>query len=215
MADLISPANFEFFSRYLLAGYIIMAIRSRYAVGERPRLGDSIFEAVVLSLINQFVFHLLFSITEHFLPVSSLGQRTLFFSEVLALPVVLGTLIGINLSKGWNRAVLRRLSMPVQAPIRRAYDHAFSENATPRYIIVTYADGTTVQGYYGERSLAANDATRSDIYLERLYDVSEDGQWYEKLPQRGCLLTLDGLRSIEFLISEETEDAQVRPYPAD
>lgn len=215
MVDLISPANFDFFARFLLAGYLIMSIRSRFAVGERPRLSEAIFEVVALSLLNQLVFQGVYSLATLAFPVASLPVRALFFIEVLGFPVVLGWLVGVNLSKGWNRAILRRLSMPAQTPIRRAYDHAFGENATPRYLILTYADGTTVRGYYGERSLAANDATRSDIYLERLYDVSDDGQWYEKLPQRGGLLTQDGLRSIEFLIPEETDDDPIRSDAAD
>jgi hypothetical protein len=215
MTDLITPANFEFFARYLLAGYIITAVRSRYAVGERPRLGDWLFEAVVLSLLNQFVFFLLLHAAALFLPVASFDARVLFFAEVLALPLALGWLAGINLAKGWNQAVLRRLSMPVQAPIRRAYDHAFADDAAGRFVILSFQDGTKVYGYFGERSLAANDGERSDIFLERLYDVSDDGQWYEKLPHRSGLMMLDGLRSIEFMLPEEGRDAPNRTDASD
>jgi hypothetical protein len=165
--------------------------------------------------LNQFVFFLLLHAAALFLPVASFDARVLFFAEVLALPLALGWLAGINLAKGWNQAVLRRLSMPVQAPIRRAYDHAFADDAAGRFVILSFQDGTKVYGYFGERSLAANDGERSDIFLERLYDVSDDGQWYEKLPHRSGLMMLDGLRSIEFMLPEEGRDAPNRTDASD
>lgn len=215
MGSLITPDNFEFFARYLLAGFIIMSVRARYAVGERAKVGEALVDAVILSLLNQLIFQFISWLASQIVPIADVPEQALFYIEVLVLPILLGFLIGLNLSKGWNRALLRRLSMPVQSPARRAYDHAFSENALPSYVILTYEDGTKVHGYYGEGSLAANDATRSDIYLERLYDVRDDGQWYEQSPSRSGLLMLNGLRSIEFLTLEETENAQERTDVAD
>lgn len=69
----------------------------------------------------------------------------------------------------------------------------------PGFVIVSYEDGTTVRGYFGERSLAATDSERSDIFLERLYLEGEGGQWTEVEPGRSGLLNLKGVRSIEFL----------------
>lgn len=206
MIDLISPANFDFFARFLLAGLIIISIRSRFVVGERPRLTEMLVEAVILSLINQLVFLLLTSLAGFFIPQLALPLRLSFFLEVLALPVVLGSLFGWNLSRGWNESLLRRLSMPVQNPTRRAYDFAFTQHDREGFVILTYADGMQVHGYFGENSLAASDPQRSDIYLERLYDVDEAGQWQEKTPPSGALLMLDGIRSIEFLEPEVAED---------
>jgi Family of unknown function (DUF6338) len=206
MIDLISPTNFDFFARFLLAGLIIISIRSRFVVGERPRLAEMLVEAVILSLINQLAFALIASLLSFLVPNLTIPSRLAFFLEVLALPVLLGSLFGWNLSQGWNQSLLRRLSMPVQNPTRRAYDFAFTQNVTEGFVILTYVDGTVVYGYYGENSLAASDPQRSDIYLERLYDVGADGQWFEKTPSRGALLMLDGIRSIEFLEPERARD---------
>ena len=56
MVDLIDPANFEFFARYFLAGFILASVRSRYVLGERPKAAEFIFESVILSLLNQMCF---------------------------------------------------------------------------------------------------------------------------------------------------------------
>lgn len=212
MNQLITPANFDFFARYLLAGLIVISVRSRFVVGERPKLAEQLLEAVVLSLINQLVFKLLVWVGALLALPVHLPPDALFFAEVLVLPVLLGALFGWNLSRGWNRSLLRRLSMPVQNPVRRAYDFAFGRPRPPGWVIVSFADGTVVHGFFGEESLAASDGDRSDIYLERLYSVSDDGQWTEIVPRRAALLALEGMRSIEFLEMEGeregTDDAQ-------
>lgn len=204
MTDLLNPGNFDFFARYLLAGFIVIWVRSAFVMGERPRLGEMIVEAVVLSLVNQLAFTVLDWLWSLALPPMDV-PKTSFLFEVLVLPALLGVAFGLSLSRGWNRALLRRLSMPVQNPIRRAYDFAFLQNRSEGFVIVTYADGTKVYGYFGEFSLAASGQDRGDLYLERIYDIGEDGQWYESSPPRGALLILDDLRSIEFLDPERGE----------
>lgn len=209
MVDLINPGNFDFFARFLLAGLIIIWIRSAFAVGERPRLSEMAVEAVVLSLVNQLVFQTItWLIPLLGLPVPT--DRPALLAEVLVLPALLGFAFGLSLSRGWNHAILRRLSMPIQSPRRRAYDFAFTVNEVESFVIVTYDDGTRVHGYYGENSLAANDAERSDLYLERIYEVQDDGQWFEMAPSRSVLLSLGGMRSIEFLEPERISDEQAR-----
>ncbi len=208
MQGLLTPTNFEFFAKYLLAGFIIMAVRARFVVGERPKVAEQFVEAVILSLVNQLVFLVLFWIGSWVAPLGKVPQQALFFVEVLVVPVLLGWAFGANLEKGWNQAVLRRLSMPIQNPTRRAYDHALMLNSAGGFVILTYADGTKVYGLYGSNSLAATDTARSDIYLERLYDVDDTGRWYEQIPPRSGLLILEGLRSLEFLNPEEAQDGR-------
>ncbi len=198
-------ATFEFFARFVLSGFMIIWVRSAFVMGDRPRLAEMAVEAVILSLLNQLAFLLATSAFSLF-TLPSVPPRLLLLLEVLVLPALLGTAFGLSLMRGWNRAVLRRLSMPIQNPIRRAHDFAFLQNATERFVIVTYADGTRVHGFYGQNSLAANDAGRSDLYLERLYDIDDEGQWYEQKPPRSGLLSLTGARSIEFLELKEAND---------
>lgn len=209
MLDFLSPSNFDFFARFFLSGFIIFSVRSRYVLGEKPKATEVIFESIILSLLNQLVFLILapsVSYLSGFLPVALIqttsalsGGRTAFFAEILVLPALLGVLFGAVLRRGWNSAILRRLAMPVVHPTRRAYDFAFGDNRQESFVIVTYADGTTVFGFVGADSLAASDGERSDLYLERLYDVREDGTWVATIPAKSALLVLRDLRTIEFI----------------
>lgn len=205
MADLIDPTSFDFFARYFLAGFIIIYFRSLFVVGGTANLSDSLIQAVILSLVNQLIFQIIISTFSTIAaPVIASVPRAVFFAEVLFLPTVIGLLVGWSLSTSWNLSLLRWLSIPIRHPARRAYDFAFTRDETDRFMILTYADGTTVYAYFGENSFASTDGNRSDIYFERIYDVASDGQWAEKVPSRGALLSLQDLRSIEFLEPERT-----------
>lgn len=217
MVDLINPATFDFFARYFLAGFIIATVRTRYVTGERPSPGDVLYEAVILSLLNQLVFQALTSVATWFLPITPSGNiawliaASQHFSiqiETLLLPGVLGLLLGFGLKKGWNQTFLRALAMPVIHPTRRAYDYAFGDIKTTRFMIVTFSDGTIVKGYFGENSLASSDPTNGDIYIERLYS----DKWVPSDPPKSALLMLRDLRSIEFIDPVmETADATQTP----
>lgn len=202
MPNLLTPETFEFFARYLLAGIVLISVRSRFIKGDRPETSERIFEAIILSLINQAVFLFLSRLAAAAIDIGSVDPQVLLMSEVLVLPAVLGIAAGWNLSRGWNRAFLRRLSMPIEHPVERAYDFAFERHQDGALVIVSFKDGTVVQGLFGAESLAANDPNRSEIYLERLYEVRDDGQWIEPQPGRSALISLDDLRSIEFLDQE-------------
>ena len=201
MLDLINPGNFDFFARYLLAGLIIIWIRSNYLLARRPPLTEMVAEAVIFSLLNQLLFLTLAAL----LPTIALPPRGTFFLEVLVLPVLLGLLLGVSLSRGWFNAAFRRLSIPVQ-PVSRAYDFAFAAQDAESFAILTYSDGTEIFGYFGDNSFTATGVDHSDIYLERLYEVAVDGRWTERHPARGAWASLTDLRSIEFLGSERTDD---------
>jgi len=205
LSELLNPGNFEFFARYLLAGYVVMIVRSGFVAARRPKTTELIVEAVIFSLINQIAFQLIiWPVPNQFLEI--IGDRSQFFIQILVLPAIIGSILGLSLSRGWNNAVLRRLSLPISQPVHRAHDFAFTNDRAAGLIIITYFDGTVVYGYFGEQSLAASDTERSDIYLERLYNVASDGQWSELSPPRGALLALRDVRSIEFL--EEEREAK-------
>ena len=213
MAELLRPETFEFFARYLLAGFIIISVRSRLTAARSPKPGEILLDAVVLSLINQAVF---FGIGALIRSISGVNLASIevgaginslsFYAEILVCPVILGVIFGRFAGSGTVGFVLRRLSMPGTHPIAEAYDFAFAGGKQKGFVILTYADDTVIYGYFGDPSLAAADDRRSDIYLEALY-VVENGQWQVASPPRAAWISLAGIRSIEFLKPEENTDA--------
>lgn len=203
--------TFEFFARYVLAGFIIFLIRQAYVAAERPKVADIALDIALLGLLNQLVFQfsawvcvaignvaVRVSTAPEALPSLIPGPMASFFIETIAVPILIGIASGRALAKGWTHGVLRVLSIPIVDPLPRAYDHVFSTRGVG-FVIVTYKDGTQVFGYYGEKSRAGRDPNRSELYLERLYLPQDVGPWEEMKPPRSVLLNLAEVRSIEFI----------------
>ena len=216
MANLLTPETFEFFARYLLAGYVVIFVRSAFVVGLRPRPTELLIEAVILSLLVQ-----LFAVgleAGHDVLRSNLSESVVpaWFQtppdllklaiRVLVIPAMLGALLGIFLQSTWRSGILRRLSLPVVHPVRRAHDFAFGMDRAPGLVEITFEDGTKVAGWFGESSLASTDDQRSDLYLERAYLIDEKGDWQELSPPRAILVSLSRVRTIEFLLEQEMEN---------
>jgi hypothetical protein len=117
--------------------------------------------------------------------------RVALIVDVVLIPGLFGLLLGLSLWMGWSRSILRRLSLPATHSVRRGHDFAF-ERRRPCFVIVTYEDGTVIRGWFGERSLASSDPDRGDLYLERIY-AEDEGR------PRSALISLDGMRTIEFI----------------
>lgn len=169
---------------------------------------EILYEAIVLSLLNQLVFLALASLASWLQPAGGgpkvvawlylTGDHFSFQIETLLQPAILGVLSGYALRSDLNLTVLRYLAMPVVHPTRRAYDYAFGDITTDRFVIVTYGDGTMIYGYFGPNSLASSASDRGDIFLERLYDV-EEGVWKPTEPPKSALLMLKDVRTVEFI----------------
>ena len=214
MAQLLSPETFEFFATYLLAGYVVIIVRSRFILGVRPKPTELAIEAVIFSLVNQLLATLIADVStvtgvsswlDATVGLPGSDSKLFFFLKVLVLPSFLGMVLGYNLSAGWKNALLRRLSMPVTHPVRKGYDYAFGNERDAGLVEITYDDGTKIGELFGERSLAASDEDRSDLYLEKLY-IIENGNWEETKPPRSVWLSLRNVRSIEFLEDPEEKE---------
>lgn len=216
VASLLTPETFEFFARYLLAGYVVIFVRSAFVLGLRPKPTELLIEAVIFSLLAQL---LLFGIeaahsslistafSQHFpLWVIAPSDVLKLAVRVLIVPAAFGTTLGLFLQSNWRNGILRRLSLPVVHPVRRAHDFAFGSNRAPGLVEITFEDGTKIAGWFGESSLASTDQARSDLYLERAYLIDDAGDWKEPAQPRGILVNLTAVRSVEFLLPKETDD---------
>ncbi len=201
MESLLNPETFEFFAKYLLAGYVILSTRSWLVTGERPKPNETIIEAVILSLLNQLIWRFGTSwIQVFFTPIPA---ELALAMEVVVQPIVIGLLVGWAVRTDWLPVGLRRLFMPITRPVTDAFDLALERATGGGFVIVTYEDGTVVYGYFGERSLASPDQERGGIFIESLYEVA-DGVWRESTPTRGAWISMHGVRSTEFILVERT-----------
>ena len=204
MPDIFDPNTFEFFARYLLAGFVFLSVRARFIQGERPAPAESMIEAVILSLINQAIFLLLTGWISAPVLTQQYPATLRLMAEVILLPAVTGTVFGWLINRTYMPDGLRRLFMPFSKPVSHAYEHAFARLDGPSFILVAYLDGREVYGYFGQQSMASSDLAGGGLFIERLYLVDLGGTWSEVVPKRSAWITLSGARSIEFF--EQSED---------
>lgn len=199
MPSLLTPDTFEFLARFFLAGWVFLSARSWWVKGERPKPNEVLFEAIILSLLNQLVT--LFTLP--FL-TSQISENATFLlvTEVFLQPLIFGMIVGVRAE--WNRLPdgARRLLMPAVQPVNSALAFAVDQIEAPTYLIISYTDGRQVYGYFGERSFARSEGN-GGIFIESLYTLSEDEDWIEASPRRGGWVTLDGALTIEFISSED------------
>ena len=88
MEALLNPATFEFFLKYVVAGFVLLSARASLVTGEMPKPNETIVEAVILSLINQLVWRVGTSWVATWLPF--LASEVFLFSEVVVQPILLG-----------------------------------------------------------------------------------------------------------------------------
>jgi hypothetical protein len=203
--------DFDFFARYILAGFIIFTVRGAFIVEERPKLAEITLDVLFLGLVNQMVWQLLTFLTDAGTALSSDPARLAriadsqfpFFLEVLALPLALGLLLGRAARSGVQAGIARSFSLPVVGPIKRAYDAVFLElsQSRPCFVIVTLEDGTRIFGLFGSHSHAGRDPERSELLLERVYELDDAENWVEADPPRSVLIRLAKLKTIEFFKS--------------
>lgn len=216
MSNLLTPETFEFFARFLLAGYVVIFVRSAFVLGLRPKPTELLIEAVILSLISGLIVLALEGLHGWALELRQSEQWWAWLRvppdslklvvRVLVVPSCLGLALGLFLQSNFRKPILQRLSLPVVHPVRRAHDYAFGRNRRPGLVEITYDDGTKIGGWFGENSLASSDDDRSDLYLERSYLIDDDGNWTEPKYRRSIWVSLKEVRSIEFISLEEGEN---------
>jgi len=161
-----------------------LSIRSWWVKGERPKPNEVLFEAVVLSLVNQLLA--LFTLRGVLSGVLDPSGTPFLVAEVLIQPVLLGLVAGWLADRNWMPDGFRRLLMPSVRPVGSALAFAFDRIDEPAFIIATYADGRTVYGYFGSQSLARSNED-GGIFLESLYTLDDTGDWVEASPRLGAV----------------------------
>ena len=121
-----------------------------------------------------------------------------WFFILLVSPMALGAATGFLSQRATVRRLLARYGVYTVHPVPTAWDYVFS-HSTGSWVLVTLADGSTVAGVFGARSFASSDASERDLFLERLYEVEDDGPWQPMPMNRGVWIRGEAIRAIEFL----------------
>lgn len=118
--------------------------------------------------------------------------------------LVVPTLVGVGLGRAVNsdRKLLRIVSLDSISRTPDAWDFAMNRE-TGCYVVVYLKNGELIAGTYGQGSFASSDQNRPDLYIEKRWDLAEDG--YLDTPERanlGVWLSHDTIARVDFVPSE-------------
>jgi Family of unknown function (DUF6338) len=125
-------------------------------------------------------------------------KALVWFVVGFIVPIILAMINAIIVQKDGLGWLFQVLGLSTTRPIPTGWHGIFS-TAAPCHVLIRLKDGTEIAGYFGARSMASSEPERKDIYIERVYQVPEDGRpWREVDHSRGMYIDGSQIASIEF-----------------
>lgn len=200
MPDLKSLDVVYLILAFVVPGLIIVFVRAQFTTGRiaPPK------EAALAYLALSAIYYALVLPGVGAMIAMSPGYGRAFAWVALAFvgPAIMGALLGLNARHGFSRRMLWVLRLPVIHAIPTAWDWKFS-GASPQWVLVTLKDGTRFAGFLGARSFASSDPMERDIYIEKIYDLSDDDKWVDR-GDRGVIVASE-IQTVSFWPEKEGE----------
>lgn len=196
MGDLLKPEVLALFLVFTVPGVIALFFRSQFLAGRMPPVSEGALAYITLSLAyHAMAFPLARGIYTSGRIDGAYGLG--WFGLLFATPAVLGVILGLNIRKGWSKALLARIGINTIHPVHSVWDWRFAA-CEECWVIVTLKDETRFYGYLGTGSFASSDAAERDLYVEYVYDFVEEGEPWT--PRGSSVWLAHGeIRSIEYL----------------
>ena len=100
---------------------------------------------------------------------------------------------------------MAKIGIYVDHSIPYAWEYVFARGDY-EYLRIRLIDGTLVIGLYASKSFSSTEPDDRDIFLEQLYDITEDSDCIvliERQGSKGILIRGNQIGSIEFLNKEK------------
>jgi len=195
MPDLKSLDNIYLVLGFLVPGLIIVFVRSRFLTGRITPHNEAILSYLVLSIIY---YALALPCVEWTLSIDEAGYKKAlaWVSLVFIGPAILGVGLGCAAQLGWARKLIHCCGFTSVHVIPTAWDWKFS-SPEEQWVLVTLKDGRQIAGFFGQNSFSSSDPKERDVYIERIYDLSDDGKWSQR-GDTGILIASDEVQTVEF-----------------
>ena len=171
----------------IMPGFISIKVWNLIIPSESRALKDSFLDALAYSLLN---FAMLFWLMLIIRRTDWTWLRVMLYGVLMGVgPVLWPILLKVVATRKFQRIIIN--------PIPRAWDYFFGlrENC---FMLIHLKDGSLVGGLSYEKSFASSYPASEDIYIEQVWEISEQGKFLEKIPQSiGMLVTRDSIEYIE------------------
>lgn len=125
-------------------------------------------------------------------------------SVCLALPVVLGVVVGLLARWKWLDRLLDKIGMGYIDRMPSAWDYVMHQQQ-PGWVRIHLKDEMgSVGGVFSDRSFGSLDPHRADVYLEQAWQLDEKGGFVQVLPgTRGLWVSHDAMAFVYFYEGED------------
>lgn len=194
---------------FLVPGFVLSSMLA-IAFRRRSRAAsDLMLQYLTFSCVNHGFWSWLIVLMMHgdWLRTYPVASAFLVFGILFVSPIGLGLAAG---RLGRNERVQRVLSavgFMAHRFIPTAWDYRF-EQEVPSWVIVRLKDGSSVCGFFGERSFAGDEPDERDLFVEAVFRPIGVGFWKPEPDTDGILIKADEIASIEFKKIHEADNGQ-------
>ncbi len=181
---------------FLVPGFLMDLTVSRFFYKKSEQVPLLLLRFLTYSCLNYapWIFFYLLLFRDRIVSENPVFLAVIFFVVIFITPVFLGLTAGL-----WFKTFLG-------SGFPSAWDYQFSRINEPLWVLVTLKDGSQVAGLFGKNSFAASsESSERDLYLEDVYQLSEDNPWQPVTGTAGVLIKAEEIRYIEFW-KDLTED---------
>lgn len=129
--------------------------------------------------------------------VSGWGQFLLAILLVFIWPFLMAYLLALGIEKEWLRRWAKAWGLNPKRIEPSAWDYQFRK-PDACWLLVRLKDGGEVLGLYQDDSIAGSTDGERDLFIEKQYVLTANGEWAEKERSRGILIKADQIAWVEF-----------------
>ena len=183
----------------IVPGFIIKSIASLFTTRRLDISAGNWIDTFSIGAVNFAIWSWLvyLLLTAKFFQENLAGAALGWGVVCLLGPVGIGLLSGYNTQKGWTRRLLQAIGLQPVHAIPTAWDGRFREMNEPHWMLITLQDGSEVAGLFGTRSWASSDPNERDLYIEKLFEIDNNGNWLKANSYKGMLIRPEEVRFIE------------------
>lgn len=192
MPTSFTPSDVASILAYLIPGFIALSVRSQFVTTPHLQYNERLLSYLTISVIYDAIVIRLFpgAITGSWYGID-------FILVFIVGPIIVGMILGVNTQKDFVRGLLGRARLTTIHPIPTAWDWKFASSKGEQYVLVTLKNGDEIRGLMGSESFASSDPIDRDLYIQWIYDISENDTWIP-LGNRGILVAGNEIRTVEF-----------------
>jgi Family of unknown function (DUF6338) len=184
---------------WIVPGAFMVLLRSFAMRGAFPSLGKDDLSTLLLGSVTYSFLLTLFGLDLRATDVWTRLSPLTWFFVLLAIPAVIGFLLGLFEVSDIVGRFLRARGIRLPSPHPTAWETVFDEIETNAVLIVTLKDSSPVYGRWVEGSASSTDTKKLDLYIGEIGALNAQGQYVPKQPTRGAYIAAGEIRFIEII----------------